>query len=251
MSGKLGFVVGSGLFALGLDVVARSHTHTPYGPPSSALLTAEIAGRRVPCIARHGEERALAPHEVNYRANVWTLYQHGVRRLVGVNVVGTIAEDFRPGELAVPEQLVDYTWGRESTFGGGERGVMHAEFAEPFAAELAADLLFAGAKLGLTMRRGVYGVTQGPRLETVAEIDRLERDGCTMVGMTAMPEAALARELGIDYAVLALGVNHAAGRGPKGEGVHAQIERHLRDGMTHVARILEILVAESASAATL
>src|SRR5690606_928425 len=159
MSGKLGFVVGSGLVALGLDVVARSQTHTPYGPPSSALLSVGIAGRRVPCIARHGEDRAIAPHEVNYRANVWTLYQHGVRRLVGVNVVGTIAEDFRPGELAVPEQLIDYTWGRESTFGGGERGVMHAEFAEPFSAELAADLLSAGAKLGLTMRRGVYGVT--------------------------------------------------------------------------------------------
>ena len=251
MSGKLGFVVGSGLLALGLDVVARSQTHTPYGPPSSALLSAAIAGRRIPCIARHGEDHVIAPHEVNYRANVWALYQHGVRRLIGVNVVGTIADDFRPGELAAPEQLVDYTWGRESTFGGGGRGVMHAEFAEPFSAELISSLRSAAERLGVEMRRGVYGVTQGPRLETVAEIDRLERDGCTMVGMTAMPEAALARELGMDYAVLALGVNYAAGRGPKGEAVHAQIERHLKEGMTRVARILESLASEAAADSTL
>jgi purine nucleoside phosphorylase len=251
MSGKLGIVVGSGLGALGLDVVARSPTHTPYGPPSSAVLSAEIAGQRLPCIARHGEEGGIAPHDVNYRANVWALYQHGVRRLIGVNVVGTIAENFRPGELAVPEQLVDYTWGRESTFGGGDRGVMHVEFAEPFAREVAAQILSASGALGIEMRRGVYGVTQGPRLETAAEIDRLARDGCTMVGMTAMPEAALARELGIDYAVLALGVNHAAGRAPNGEGVHSQIERHLRDGMTRVSRILEVIVSEAVRSATL
>src|SRR5690606_31634698 len=210
----------------------------------SAVLSAEMAGQRIPCIARHGEEGGIAPHDVNYRANVWALYQHGVRRLIGVNVVGTIAENFHPGELAVPEQLVDYTWGRETTFGGGDRGVVHVEFAQPFSREVAAQLLAAGAALGIEMRRGVYGVTQGPRLETVAEIDRLARDGCTMVGMTAMPEAALARELGIDYAVLALGVNHAAGRGPSSEGVHAQIGRHLQDGMTRIARILEHLVSE-------
>ncbi|HEX6996449.1 MAG TPA: S-methyl-5'-thioinosine phosphorylase [Gammaproteobacteria bacterium] len=248
---KLGLIVGSGLIALDIDVAARAQTHTPYGPPSSPVLSVVIAGHRIPCIARHGEAHAIAPHEVNYRANVWALYQHGVRRLVGVNVVGTIAADFRPGELAVPEQLIDYTWGRESTFGGGERGVLHAEFAEPFSAELAAELVAAGGTLGIAMRRGVYGVTQGPRLETVAEIDRLERDGCTMVGMTAMPEAVLARELGIDYAVLALGVNHAAGRGPRGESVHAQIESHLKEGMTRVARILETLVQDAASRAAL
>jgi len=251
MSGKLGLIVGSGLVAFDVDIAARAQTHTPYGPPSSAVLSVVIAGQRIPCIARHGEAHAIPPHEVNYRANVWTLYQHGVRRLVGVNVVGTIAADFRPGDLAVPEQLIDYTWGRESTFGGGERGVLHVEFAEPFSASLSAQLLSAGSKLGVTMRRGVYGVTQGPRLETVAEIDRLERDGCTMVGMTAMPEAALARELGIDYAVLALGVNHAAGRGPQGASIHAEIERHLKEGMARVARVLEILVSEADARAAL
>lgn len=251
MTDTLGLIVGSGLVALGLEVTARSPTHTPYGPPSSPVLSARIGGQRVRCIARHGESHGIAPHEVNYRANVWALYQHGVRHLIGVNVVGTIAADFLPGDLAVPEQLIDYTWGRESTFGGGERGVVHVEFAEPFSAPLSHEIVAAGRKLGIEMRRGVYGVTQGPRLETVAEIDRLERDGCTMVGMTAMPEAALARELGMDYAVLAVGVNHAAGRGPAGEGVHAQIERHLRDGMTCVSRILETLVREKTSPSTL
>lgn len=246
MSGQLGLIVGSGLPALGVEIVARSSTHTPYGPPSSAVLSLSLGGRRIACIARHGEQHGIAPHEVNYRANVWALYQHGVRRLVAVNVVGTIAPAFRPGELAVPEQLIDYTWGRDSSFGGGERGVLHAEFAEPFAARLAARVLAAGRSLGMEMQRGVYGVTQGPRLETVAEIDRLERDGCTMVGMTAMPEAALARELGMDYAVLALGVNHAAGRGPRGEGVLAQIERHLAEGMARIAAVLDIVATEAA-----
>ncbi len=244
MSGQLGLIVGSGLPALAIEIAARGSSDTPYGPPSSPVLSVSLGGRRIPCIARHGEQHGIAPHEVNYRANVWALYQHGVRRLVAINVVGTIAAAFRPGELAVPEQLIDYTWGREATFGGGARGVLHVEFAEPFAALLTARVLAAGGALGFEMQRGVYGVTQGPRLETVAEIDRLERDGCTMVGMTAMPEAALARELGMDYAVLALGVNHAAGRGPQGEGVHAQIERHLAEGMTRIARVLEVLAGE-------
>ncbi len=250
MSGKLGLIVGSGAPALGLDAIARSGTHTPYGPPSSPILTSEIAGRRVVWIARHGEEGAIAPHEVNYRANLWALHQHGVRRCVGINVVGTIEPDFAPGDLAVPEQLIDYTWGRESTFGGGERGVLHVEFAEPFSPEMTARLVAAARAAGHEPKRGVYGVTQGPRLETVAEIDRLARDGCTMVGMTAMPEAALARELGIDYAICALGVNYAAGRGPSGEGVHAQIDRHLREGMRKIARLLEILVIDKAGSAT-
>jgi len=250
MSGRLGLIVGSGARALGLDVIARSGTHTPYGPPSSPILTSEIAGRRVVWIARHGEEGGIAPHEINYRANLWALHRHGVRRCVGINAVGTIEPGFEPGDLAVPEQLIDYTWGRESTYGGGERGVLHAEFAEPFSPAMAARLVDAVRAAGHEIRRGVYGVTQGPRLETVAEIDRLARDGCTMVGMTAMPEAVLARELGIEYAICAFAVNHAAGRGPSNEGVHDQIERYLCDGMRKVGRVLEYLVGEEDGTAT-
>jgi 5'-methylthioinosine phosphorylase len=251
MTGPLGLIVGSGAAALGLRVVARAPTHTPYGPPSSPLLTSEVAGRRITWLARHGEEGGIAPHEVNYRANLWALYQHGVRQCLGINVVGTIAREFRPGAMAVPKQLIDYTHGRESTFGGGDYGVLHVEFAEPFSQALCARIVDAGRAAGIDLLGGVYGVTQGPRLETVAEIDRLARDGCTMVGMTAMPEAALARELGIEYAICALGVNHAAGRGDAMQSVHAEIERYLRDGMSQAARILEYLVFDSVENATL
>jgi 5'-methylthioinosine phosphorylase len=241
----IGLIVGSGLSRLELDVVARSHTHTPYGPTSSPLLTVSIAGRRVLCLARHGEPPAIAPHEINYRANVWALHRHGVRRCIGVNIVGAIAPDFRPGDLAVPHQLIDYTSARQSTYGGADGVVMHVEFAEPFDPDLRRRIAAAGAACGLPLHAGgVYGVTQGPRLETVAEIDRLARDGCTMVGMTAMPEAALARELGVDYAISALAVNWAAGRGAADGDIHAQIERHLSDGMKRVAALLARLIAD-------
>lgn len=239
----IGLIVGSGMSRLAPDVVARSHTHTPYGATSSALLSVSIAGQRVLCIARHGEDHALAPHEVNYRANVWALHRHGVRRCIGVNVVGAIADDFLPGELAVPDQLIDYTWGRESSYGGADGRVVHAEFAQPFCPRLASAIVDAGAGCAIAVRAGgVYGVTQGPRLETVAEIDRLARDGCAMVGMTALPEAALARELGIDYAICAVAVNWAAGRGAATGDIHAQIEQHLSQGMGRVASLLARLL---------
>jgi len=238
----LGLIVGSGFGWLDLPVAERREVATPYGAPSGPLLTVDCGGRRVACIARHGSPHALAPHEVNYRANVWALHEHGVRRLVGVNVVGAIEDALEPGELAVPEQLIDYTWGREGTFGGGGRPVVHADFGAPFDATLRAALHDAIRACGLRARGGVYGVTQGPRLETAAEIDRLERDGCTMVGMTAMPEAALARELGLSYAIVAVAVNRAAGR-ERGEPIHAQIEKHLAAGMRRVRSVLERFIA--------
>lgn len=271
----LGLIIGSGADRLGLDIVSRSSSHTPFGPPSSALLTANIAGARVLCLARHGEAHTIAPHEINYRANLWALWQHGVRRCIAINAVGAIAAGFEPGQLAVPSQLIDYTWGRESTFGGADStfdadnilggahgGVVHIDFSEPFDAGLRSRLADACRACGVEVNEGgVYGVTQGPRLETAAEIGRLERDGCTMVGMTAMPEAALARELGMRYAICALGVNHAAGRvpapaaAPREEGhggllaeaapatIHAEIERHLADGMGRLRQVLDRLVA--------
>lgn len=244
MSGGIGLIVGSGFAALELAVATRIDAHTPYGPPSGGLWTARLAGLDVTGIARHGETHAIAPHEVNYRANLWALHEQGVRCCLAVNVVGTIAADFHPGGLAAPVQLIDYTWGRAASFGGADGGVVHAEFAEPFSPELVGRIVAAGEACGERVLGGVYGVTQGPRLETVAEIDRLERDGCTMVGMTAMPEAVLARELGMDYAIVALGVNFAAGRGEQGAPIHGQIERYLRDGMQRVARVLERLVAD-------
>jgi purine nucleoside phosphorylase len=233
-------IVGSGFERLGLEVLTRSPTKTPYGEPSSAVLTVGIGGARVACIVRHGEEHALAPHEVNYRANVWALAQRGVRWCVGLNTVGAIDAGFAPGELAVPHQLIDYTHGRVSSFGGAGAPVRHIEFAEPFSAVLRGRLATAAADCGFAVRGGTYGVTQGPRLETAAEIERLARDGCTMVGMTAMPEAALARELELEYAICAVAVNRAAGRSaaPIGE----QIDRFTGLGLAKARSVLERLI---------
>jgi purine nucleoside phosphorylase len=238
MSETLGLIVGSGFAQLGLEVLTRSPTKTPYGEPSSAILTVSIGGGRYACIVRHGEGHTLAPHEINYRANLWALQQRGVRACVGVNTVGAIAPGFLPGDLAVPDQLIDYTHGRAATFSGGGTPVVHVDFTEPFAPLLRGRIATAIADCRFNVRGGTYGVTQGPRLETAAEIARLGRDGCAMVGMTAMPEAALARELGIDYAICAIAVNHAAGSAPDGAFIGEQIERFAGLGMQRVAAVL-------------
>jgi 5'-methylthioinosine phosphorylase len=241
-------IVGSGFAELGLDVLARSPTKTPYGEPSGAVFTVAIGGVRVACIARHGEQHGLAPHEINYRANVWALAQRGVTACIGVNTVGAIDRGLLPGDLAVPDQLIDYTYGRASTYSGAGEPVRHIEFGEPFSPVLRGRIAAAAAHCGFAVRGGTYGVTQGPRLETAAEIERLARDGCAMVGMTAMPEAALARELGIDYAVCAVAVNHAAGRSPDGSSLLSEIERFTALGMRKARAVLERVVTSGPNA---
>jgi purine nucleoside phosphorylase len=231
-------IVGSGFERLGLRVVARSPTKTPYGEPSSPVLTVALGDARVACIVRHGEGHTIAPHEINYRANLWALEQRGVRHCIGINTVGSIAAKLTPGELAVPDQLIDYTHGRASTFAGADGPVRHIDFTEPFSPVLSGRIAAAIADCGFAVCRGIYGVTQGPRLETAAEIARLARDGCAMVGMTAMPEAALARELGIGYAICAVAVNHAAGRAPDGALIAEQIERFTDAGLQKAAAVL-------------
>jgi 5'-methylthioinosine phosphorylase len=238
----LALIVGSGFERLGFEVLTRANTKTPYGEPSSAVLTLAICGARVPCIARHGEGLGLAPHEINYRANLMALEQRGVRACIAINTVGAIHPSLLPGELAVPDQLIDYTHGRASTFGGAGARVRHIEFEEPFSPGLSGRIAAAASDCGFSVRAGTYGVTQGPRLETAAEIERLARDGCAMVGMTAMPEAALARELGIDYAICAVAVNWAAGRSPEGSSIHAQIEEWLDAGLRKVNAVLQRLL---------
>jgi 5'-methylthioinosine phosphorylase len=239
---SLALIVGSGYEQLGFDVLTRSPTKTPYGEPSSPVLTLQVGGARVPCIARHGEEHHLAPHEINYRANLWALAQRGVRACVGINTVGAIDAALLPGELAVPDQLIDYTHGRLSTYAGAGAPVRHVEFGEPFSASLRGRIASAVAVCGFSVRAGTYGVTQGPRLETAAEIERMARDGCAMVGMTAMPEAALARELDIDYAICAVAVNYAAGRSPDGAAILAQIEAFSRVGLRKAGAVVQRLV---------
>lgn len=211
----LAIIGGSGLTRLStLAVAHREVVRTPYGDPSSTLLFGQVAGGDAVFLARHGHGHTIPPHRVNYRANIWALREKGAKSIVAVASVGGIC-DCSPGDLVLPHQLIDYTSGREMTyFDGGEGSVAHVDFTRPYSPELREKCLAAAAAAGLPLRDGgVYGAVNGPRLETAAEIDRLARDGATLVGMTGMPEASLARELGLPYAAVCVVVNHAAGRG--------------------------------------
>lgn len=209
---RVGIIGGTGLAALGeRPTHATDSTDTPFGPASD--MPRRFAG--VPnavFLNRHGEGHTVLPHQINYRANLWLMNELGVDAIVAVFAVGGIARSLDDGDFVLPDQLVDYTWGREHTFAGADR-FQHVDFSEPFDAELRQTLAESAGRIGLNLCDGVYGCTQGPRFETAAEIDRMDRDGCTVVGMTAMPEAALARELGLPYAGVCLVVNPAAGRG--------------------------------------
>jgi len=241
----LAIIGGTGLTQLAnLEVSRRQAVRTPYGEPSGPLTFGTIRGIPVIFLARHGYAHTIPPHQVNYRANLWALKEQGAREVVSVVSVGGIRPDLGPGKLVVPHQIIDYTWGRSSTFFEGEAPVKHIDFTEPYAAGLRARLLAAARKSGEAAGDGaVYAVTQGPRLETAAEIDRLEREGADIVGMTGMPEAALARELDLDCAAVAAVVNHAAGRGGSVRGVSLQqIEEVLKDAVGRVCRIIEALV---------
>ncbi|MEO0345935.1 MAG: S-methyl-5'-thioinosine phosphorylase [Pseudomonadota bacterium] len=199
----------------GAEVIERREIETSYGEPSAPLVHARIADAEVWFLSRHGLGHEIAPHRINYRANIDAIAGLGCDTVVALNAVGIIGDATPVGGLALPDQLIDYTWGRECTYLDGDRESLdHLDFTEPFDGALRRALVAAGAAAGIAVAStGVYGVTQGPRLETRAEVDRLERDGVTLIGMTAMPEAALARERGLAYACVALVVNAAAGRG--------------------------------------
>jgi 5'-methylthioinosine phosphorylase len=223
----------------------QSHrVETPYGNPSAAVRHWVRGGVELFAIPRHGDTGSIPPHWVNYRANIWALAQYAPDFLLGINAVGGIHAEATPGRLVLPTQLIDYTWGREHSFeDAANQPVQHVDFTHPFTPAVHARLAGLSRELGLqALERGVYGVTQGPRLESAAEIDRLERDGCDVVGMTAMPEAGLAREIGLDYAICAVVVNHAAGRGPEDVGIHAQIARNLSAGAAAVEALLGGLI---------
>ena len=193
----------------------------------------------MPAIARHGAEHNIPPHLINYRANIAALAAVGINRIIGLNTVGGVTSLREPGQIGIPEQILDYTWGREHTFfTGGEAGVQHIEFTEPFSAELRRELNAAAAAAGVDCHDGgVYAATQGPRLETAAEVDRLERDGADYLGMTGMPEASLAAELGLEYACFVLVVNKAAGRGER--PIHEDIETASLDARRQAFKVLD------------
>ncbi|KGI77451.1 S-methyl-5'-thioinosine phosphorylase [Oleiagrimonas soli] len=232
---------GTGLYQLqGLENIERVALDTPYGKPSGDVVCGDFHGRRFAFLARHGESHSLAPHRVNYRANVHALHQLGVGAVIGVNAVGGIREDMGPRVLALPDQIIDYTYGRLNSFCDVEGAeVQHVDFTEPYTASLRKALLQAAERAGVpVVDGGCYGATQGPRLETRAEIARMRRDGCDLVGMTGMPEAVLAREIGLPYACLSLVANWAAGCGDAVEISLDEIFAHLAAATAEVPKIL-------------
>lgn len=238
----LAVIGGSGLSRLSiLEEVGYLELRTPYGDPSGPLAVGKIRGRPAVFLARHGGEHTIAPHEINYCANLWALKEQRPDAVVSIASVGAIRADLQPGTLLVPDQILDYTWGRRSTYFQGEGAtVTHVDFTEPYSASARERISSAAAACGEPIvEGGVYAATQGPRLESAAEIHRLEKDGADVVGMTGMPETALARELGLQYAAIAVVVNHAAGRGESRRGVSLErMESVLAAAMQRVRKIL-------------
>lgn len=244
--GLLAVIGGSGVRQLAvLRECSRLEADTPYGAPSGPILRGRLGGREVLFLARHGEGHRLPPHRINYRANLWALNESGADRVVGLGAVGGIGPAFGPRAFAVPDQILDYTHGREHTFSDGSGApVLHVDFTQPYCAGLRRLVLRACERAGVpAFSHGTYGATQGPRLESAAEIARMERDGCDLVGMTGMPEAGLARELGLCYASLCYVVNWAAGKG-EGDIAWSEIEAHLDYCATQIERILAALAED-------
>ncbi len=216
---NLAIIGGTGLSRLEGNVVNRREmVKTPYGAPSCPLVFGELGGDGVVFLSRHGNRLSIPAHMVNYCANVWALHSVGVTRILAVGVVGAIDDKVKVGDIVIPDQIIDYTSDRTGSYDSGDGGIpKHIDFSYPYNDALRQALIQGGKQAGASVvDHGTYGAVSGPRLETVAEIRRMERDGCSVVGMSSMPEAALARELGVDYAFCAVAVNLAAG---KGDGV--------------------------------
>lgn len=238
---RIAVIGGSGLTQLNnLQATRHEPTRTPYGEPSAPMLFGLLGGTEVVFLPRHGSGHTIPPHAINYRANLWALKQASVTDVIAVNAVGAIRPGLEDASLIVPDQIIDYTYGREHTFfGDTQQQLRHVDFSQPYCEKLR-DILIEGARrAGVEpAENGTYGATQGPRFETVAEIRRLERDGADIVGMTGMPEAGLARELGLCYACIAVIVNPAAGKAPGAISMQA-VGKNLEIGITKVCRVLE------------
>lgn len=250
---QLAIIGGTGLTSLkNLDIVRREIVMTPYGEPSSSLSFGDIKNgavsndkhmdeteHQVVFLARHGHAHIIPPHMVNYRANLFALKSVGVTRVIAVNAVGGIRDDMAPGSLVIPDQIIDYTTSRVNTFFDNNLShVTHIDFSYPYSKELS-QLIFEAAKSNNIdiVKGATYAATEGPRLESAAEIQRLKRDGCDVVGMTAMPEAALARELEMEYASICVNANWAAGLSDELITMET-IEKNLEEGLEKVRKLL-------------
>lgn len=241
----LAIIGGTGLTQIDeLTITGQERVKTPFGEPSAHYVFGELNGQQLIFLARHGNPHTIPPHKINYRANIWGLHQLGATEIVAIAAVGGIGAAMAPGHLAVPEQIIDYSYGREHTFFADDlEHVTHIDFTEPYTPALRQRILLAAKTAGLTVAdHGTYGCTQGPRLETIAEIKRMQQDGCDLVGMTGMPEAALARELNMAYANVSVVANWAAGI-VDGEITMAEIEKNLLVGMGNAVALLKALTA--------
>lgn len=236
---------GTGLTKLAnLSIIGREVYNSRYGEPSAPLTRGTLGGVEILFLPRHGAGHTIPPHSVNYRANISVLKDAGVDKVIAVNAVGGITKQMAPQALVVPDQIIDYTWSRSHTFYEDAEEVVHIDFTWPYCEALRLHILSAAKQAKLDIEsKATYGAMQGPRLESAAEIDRLERDGCHIVGMTGMPEAALAKEAGLCYASIAVVANMAAGRG-EGEITLHDIEKQLNAGMAKVRTLLETLIPQ-------
>lgn len=237
----IAIIGGSGLAEMtSIEVTRRDTIRTPYGEPSAPIVHGRLRGHEVVFLPRHGSSHTIPPHAINYRANIWALKEAGASRVIAVAAVGSITDGLADGELMFPDQIIDYTYGRAHTFFDDDRQpVTHVDFTRPYCDQLRCALIEASRRAGIAvLDRGTYAATQGPRFESAAEIRRLERDGANVVGMTGMPEAGLARELGLRYATIAVAVNRAAGKLPT-EISLAEIRLNLECGMIKVRAVLE------------
>lgn len=240
----LAIIGGTGLSQLeGLKILERTRLETPYGAPSDDFVSGELNGRKIIFLARHGNPHTIAPHKINYRANIWGLKQFGVEQILAVAAVGGITKLMEPAHIAIPDQIIDYSYDRKQTFFEDDLSeVTHIDFTHPYTQSLRAKLIRAASDAQIEIQPiGTYGCTQGPRLETAAEIKRMMQDGCDLVGMTGMPEAALAKELAIDYAAIAVIANWAAGL-TDGEITMAEIQQHLHKGMAKTATLIRTYI---------
>lgn len=246
----LAIIGGRGLTELvSLKITHRQVMRTPYGEPSGAFLFGTLNGHEVIFLARHGYGHTIPPHLVNYRANLWALREQGVDEVISVATVGGIRTDLKPGAIVLPDQIIDYTHGRDATyFDTGDTRYTNANFALPYSPELRSRILKSAARIGeVCIDGGVYAATQGPRLDSIAEVNRYERDGADMIGMTGMPETALAMELELNYATIAVVANYAAGRGDSMHGINMeQVNTTASATMGRVRSILESFVNDSA-----
>lgn len=241
---KLAIIGGTGLTSIeDLKITNKAVAQSPFGAPSGILQTGELFGTELYFLPRHGPSHTIPPHKVNYRANLWVLKQAGVDTIIAVNAVGGIHSDLQAGQLVIPDQIIDYTTSRTNTFfEEGLKEVVHIDFTEPYCPSLRDKLISSSHKLSINcMEEATYAATEGPRLETAQEINRLERDGCDIVGMTGMPEAALARELDICYACVAVVANQAAGKSNE-EITMEMISKNLDSGIETVKKLLSEVI---------